>query len=476
MKKIMMLKAIACILALATVRVIGGDYLLYDIGALVKVNLTGREESKRVVVIEIDDETLESIHQYPLARHYYLSALRNIKNSSLVIIDILFTGYSQYDKALYDFASTSGNLVLATTVFKEKVPTFYEKAVGIGHAFIPFDENRVVRSFPPKDALQDIASSLYHIMGYGEVRNDYDLLIWPKREEFIIYSFKEVLVNPIEVNGAIVILGYASTATDDVLRIPLRGTIPGVYSHASYLFNVINHSGVYLITFPWILIPLFNTRRPFVILLYTSLPLFLLTFTSYYIQLELLIFSSLIYTLSYKLYSYSLKSKNLEVLALKDGLTGLSNRRAFDNNIQQLWLQYPYITLLMIDIDFFKKYNDCYGHPKGDEVLKRVASSFHQCVRETDLVARYGGEEFILALPSKIETFSIRVMEICEKLNREVKNLNIIHKDSPLEVVTISIGAITVSTINMSVPSAISLVDLNLYKAKAKGRNTFFYG
>ena len=130
----------------------------------------------------------------------------------------------------------------------------------------------------------------------------------------------------------------------------------------------------------------------------------------------------------------------------------------------------------MIDIDFFKKYNDCYGHPKGDEVLKRVASSFHQCVRETDLVARYGGEEFILALPSKIETFPIRVMEICEKLNREVKNLNIIHKDSPLEVVTISLGAITVSTINMSVPSAISLVDLNLYKAKAKGRNTFFYG
>ena len=89
-KKIMMLKVIAYILAIATVRVIGGDYLLYDIGALVKVNLTGREESKRVVVIEIDDETLENIHQYPLARHYYLSALRNIKNSSLVIIDILF--------------------------------------------------------------------------------------------------------------------------------------------------------------------------------------------------------------------------------------------------------------------------------------------------------------------------------------------------------------------------------------------------
>jgi diguanylate cyclase (GGDEF)-like protein len=161
-----------------------------------------------------------------------------------------------------------------------------------------------------------------------------------------------------------------------------------------------------------------------------------------------------------------------------DGLTGLVNRRHFDERLAEEWLRAlrnrrP-LTLIMFDVDWFKLYNDKFGHLEGDECLKRIARSAQEIVsRPADTVARFGGEEFIVLLP---ETDSSGATGVAEKLRIGVENLHLPNPDSSISpYVTISLGIITI------VPSATSnqddcleLVDEALYKAKKSGRNRLF--
>jgi two-component system chemotaxis family response regulator WspR len=171
---------------------------------------------------------------------------------------------------------------------------------------------------------------------------------------------------------------------------------------------------------------------------------------------------------------------NMQLLKLAnvDGLTGLVNRRHFDERLAEEWLRAlrnrrP-LTLIMFDVDWFKLYNDKFGHLEGDECLKRIARSAQEIVsRPADTVARFGGEEFIVLLP---ETDSSGATGVAEKLRIGVENLHLPNPDSSISpYVTISLGIITI------VPSATSnqddcleLVDEALYKAKKSGRNRLF--
>lgn len=165
----------------------------------------------------------------------------------------------------------------------------------------------------------------------------------------------------------------------------------------------------------------------------------------------------------------------LKLMSSIDALTEVANRRRFDEYLHLEWRRairskYP-ISLLMIDIDYFKSYNDTYGHQKGDECLKAVASEIKQhLMRPSDLVARYGGEEFSVILP---ETPSYSAFSLAKRIWSGVGNLNIEHTGSArVGHLTISIGAATtIPDENQSISQFIEISDKNLYKSKSEGRN-----
>jgi len=165
----------------------------------------------------------------------------------------------------------------------------------------------------------------------------------------------------------------------------------------------------------------------------------------------------------------------LETLSRKDPLMGIGNRRHFDEYMQQEWRRAvrngKSISLLIGDVDFFKDYNDTYGHIAGDKCLKQLAQALLNTVdRQGDLIARYGGEEIAVVLPT---TTAFGAHRIAEKIRSSIESLALPHKQSTLGgVVTMSIGCGTSSpTQNSSVETFINAVDAALYQAKHQGRN-----
>ena len=165
----------------------------------------------------------------------------------------------------------------------------------------------------------------------------------------------------------------------------------------------------------------------------------------------------------------------LRRLSTTDELTGLANRRAFDLFLDEEWRRAlrdrRQISLMMIDVDFFKKYNDRYGHLKGDACLKSVANVLEGIDRRPgDKVARFGGEEFVVVLSSVDNQHAV---SIAEKIRMDVEALGIPHEKSDINAyVTISIGVVSiVPQQNMSPVDVIKLADEALYRAKGEGRN-----
>lgn len=172
-----------------------------------------------------------------------------------------------------------------------------------------------------------------------------------------------------------------------------------------------------------------------------------------------------------------LLNKKLEMLSFQDGLTGIANRRKFDQCLEHEWNRAirdkTPLSLIMIDIDFFKEYNDNYGHTKGDEALKKVAKALSTVAkRVTDLASRSGGEEFVLLLP---ETNQEQALEIAQKCLDIIKEQKILHATSSVEkTLTISAGVCSLIPSTETKPSALyGYADKLLYKAKHNGRNRF---
>ncbi len=172
-----------------------------------------------------------------------------------------------------------------------------------------------------------------------------------------------------------------------------------------------------------------------------------------------------------------LKSANIELekLSNTDSLTGVANRRYFEDFLEREWkhaMRYGYpISLLMIDIDYFKKYNDHLGHQEGDKCLIRLASVLRKFERRPgDLVARYGGEEFVVILSGTALKDAVR---IAEEIRKQVMKLKFLHPESEVsDVVTVSIGVSSrVPEPGESKEELIKTADLAMYRAKAMGRN-----
>lgn len=167
--------------------------------------------------------------------------------------------------------------------------------------------------------------------------------------------------------------------------------------------------------------------------------------------------------------------KELESLSFKDGLTGVSNRRMFDSILEAEWVDarrtgQP-LSLILIDIDYFKQYNDSYGHIQGDACLKQVARVLAgAATRARDAFARFGGEEFVLILPATDEAAASKVAERCRSL---IFKAQIPHDSSPAgQLLTISLGVGTIVPSHQETAIGfVEAVDRRLYLAKQRGRN-----
>jgi diguanylate cyclase (GGDEF)-like protein len=171
----------------------------------------------------------------------------------------------------------------------------------------------------------------------------------------------------------------------------------------------------------------------------------------------------------------SLANAELERLAHLDGLTGLANRRRFDDELARLWPELRRrgepISLLLGDVDHFKLYNDRYGHQRGDEALRAVGSALTAAIRRPfDLAARFGGEEFALLLPG---TGPAGAVEVAEAACAALRDLRIAHEPSPVaEVLTLSVGVSTcLPSHDEDTASLVRRADGALYRAKQQGRN-----
>ena len=158
----------------------------------------------------------------------------------------------------------------------------------------------------------------------------------------------------------------------------------------------------------------------------------------------------------------------LHDLALRDPLTGLANRRAIDAQLEALCESGERFAVIMVDVDAFKAFNDCYGHVIGDDCLRRVAAILRASLRRTsDQVGRIGGEEFAVVLP---ETSVHEASVLAERMRIAVSELRIPHTGSPERVVTISAG-VSGSSVPASAAATLSDADRVLYRAKSLGRN-----
>ena len=168
--------------------------------------------------------------------------------------------------------------------------------------------------------------------------------------------------------------------------------------------------------------------------------------------------------------------KNAEkVNSITDSLTGIANRRYFDEILNKEFYRLKRsgapLSLIMLDVDYFKKYNDTYGHLAGDNCLKQIGNILKNSVgRVYDSVTRYGGEEFAIILP---ETSSEGAITLAESIKKSVEDLKIIHEKSEInEYITVSLGVTTLSTVDIeSVEEIIERADKALYRAKSNGRN-----
>ncbi len=184
---------------------------------------------------------------------------------------------------------------------------------------------------------------------------------------------------------------------------------------------------------------------------------------------------SFIFVLSLALFAAAIKFKkkifdqDLENMALTDGLTGLYNRRYFDMFYENIFNQSSrygiLLTLIMCDIDHFKKINDTYGHDKGDEVLKEIANILKSNTRKTDIASRFGGEEFMVCLPSTEITSALDIA-------RKIKQMVLKVKMKDIKKVSISMGVTFYRKEFENKPNELlKRLDDLLYEAKKRGRN-----
>lgn len=297
-----------------------------------------------------------------------------------------------------------------------------------------------------------------------------------------------------DLKGKTIYIGTTATSLHDTKSVPVAKLYPGVEIHATFLNNVIENSFIkkspialdIAIVSALILVTLFIVFASASAIFATLSTLMLLlgyAFATYYsmylsnLWLPVVVpFASVatVFALAYVV-KYIIKSRDFEhqyKLATVDGLTDLYNHRYFQDTLkQQIETSRRYssnVSLIIIDIDFFKKFNDTYGHQAGDAVLKQVAQVLKKNVRTSDVVCRYGGEEMSIILPNtNYKEARINAERICKAVAETKFKLNATDESN----VTISLGVSTFPEHGEIPKDLIETADRGLYRAKENGRN-----
>lgn len=297
-----------------------------------------------------------------------------------------------------------------------------------------------------------------------------------------------------DFSNKIVYFGTTAASLFDIKTVPTGKIYPGVEVQATYVNNILDNNFIkkvdrgYTIVLSLLLALLIasvvtRVNSAFAASMMSLSTYFVYILIAYYamrfenLWLELiypLIFSIVAFTLAY-IVKYLIKSKDFEqqyMLATTDGLTELYNHRYFQEQIRmQVEQSKRYsnnFSLIIIDIDFFKKFNDTFGHQSGDAVLRQVAQTLKKNVRATDIVCRYGGEEMSIILPNttKDEAFAT-AQKICNRVAEKTFKLTGNNETH----VTISLGVSTFPFDGDTAPKIIEAADKKLYNAKNNGRN-----
>lgn len=297
-----------------------------------------------------------------------------------------------------------------------------------------------------------------------------------------------------DFSNKIIYFGTTAASLFDIKTVPAGKIYPGVEVQATYVNNIIDNNFIrkvnkgYTIALSILLALLIasvvtRVNSAFVAsmislstyLIYIMIAFYAMKYENLWLELIYpLIFSIAAFTVAY-IVKYLVKSRDFEqqyILATTDGLTELYNHRYFQEQIrmqvEQAKRYSSHFSLIIIDIDFFKKFNDTFGHQSGDAVLRQVAQTLRKNVRATDIVCRYGGEEMSIILPNtnKDEAFST-AQKICNRVASKKFKLT---GDKETHV-TISLGVATFPFDGDSASTIIEAADKRLYTAKNNGRN-----
>ena len=309
-----------------------------------------------------------------------------------------------------------------------------------------------------------------------------------------IRAGKKPLISPDYFKNKIVFVGTTATSLFDIKSVPLSSVYPGVEMQATIYNNILDNNSiktidpiinflicVLLSIITGILaIRVVSTFSSSIItlaiaILYILFASFLLN--DYFIWIGIvnqIIIMILTFTFMY-IIKYILKSRDFEYtykLATTDGLTNLHNHRFFQehmvNSLERAKRYNNHFSVILIDIDFFKKFNDTYGHQAGDAVLRQVADTLKKTVRASDLVARYGGEEMAIILDNTdIEEALLTANKVCGAVAAKAFRLS----ESTVSNVTVSLGVATYPQHGQSPSELIEFADQGLYRAKESGRN-----
>jgi diguanylate cyclase (GGDEF)-like protein len=464
----------------------------------------------RVVLVAIDAQSLQALGTFPWPRDRYTQLLNALEPAQphVVVLDLIFAETGPDDRSFAAAMRSHPPVVIASgDAMTQPNPTIAAGAIGIGHVRHSPDTDGLVRQVPTAVAqLPSLSLSSLQADRWLAPTPNLPLdqpTLWPNWigpiGQLRQYAFRDILnghFDPAQLRHKIILVGVTAPGFNPLIT-PFNTAPPasGVHLQATLLNNLLQQNLLHPVSgVPWLGLLLLSNglwcwglSRMRLRAQLGSMALLLggwwlialgALHCHYWLPVALPIALWLTTTvLHWLLTNQQLAAKNqqLNYLANIDELTQVANRRAFEQYLQQEWQrslreQQP-ISLLLCDVDFFKQFNDSYGHLIGDECLYQVAQAVVSSTkRPTDLVARYGGEEFAVILPNTSESGA---QKLTYRILSQMRAQLIPHKTSDIShYLTLSLGSATVVPMAQDDwHSLIDAADRGLYAAKAQGRD-----